>query len=84
MNEYTICFIVIALLSLVLMLYKLHASTILITTTAGLGGLYSIITDFNSGEITSGGTGAFLSILMLIVVMYSILGWFTLISKVRN
>lgn len=79
MNEYTIVFIVIALVSLVIMMYKLHPATILTTTTAGLGGLYCIISDFDSGEITSGAVGAFLCILMLITVMYSVLGWFNLI-----
>ena len=81
MNEYTVMLIVIALVSLVAMMYKLHPAILLTTTTAGMGGLYSVITDFNSGEITSGAVGAFLSILMLIAVLYSISGWFTLITE---
>lgn len=81
MNEYTILLIIIALVSLILTMYIKHPAILLITTASGVGGLYSVITDYTDGVITSGAVGTILSILMIIAVMYSVLGWFDLVTK---
>lgn len=81
MNEYTVMLIVIALIGFLACLYIRHPAILLITTASGLGGLYSIITDFSDGVIPSGAVATFLSILMIITVTYPILGWFDLITK---
>lgn len=81
MNEYTVMLIVIALLGLVMSIYIRHPAILLITTASGLGGLYNIISDFSDGVISSGAVATILSIIMIIAVAFSILGWVELVTK---
>lgn len=82
MNEYTILLIAVALGSLVLMVVtKRHPAILLTATASGMGGLFAVMSDVDAGEISSPDGGAFLVILMVIVVSWSILGWFNLVSK---
>lgn len=81
MNEYTIMLIAVALGSLVLMILKRHPAILLTATTSGMGGIFAILSDIDSGDISSADSGTFLIILMVIVVGWSIVGWFDLVKK---
>lgn len=81
MNEYTILLIAVAMGSLILMILKRHPAILLTASASGMGGLFAVLSDVDSGEISSPDGGTFLVILMVIVVAWSVLGWFDILKK---
>lgn len=81
MNDYTILLIAVALGSLIIMILKRHPAILLTATASGMGGFFSILNDITTDSIDTPDGGFFLLVVMVIVVGWSIIGWFDLIKK---
>lgn len=81
MNEYTLLLIAVALGSLVLMIWKKHPAILLTAEASGMGGFFSILNEINEGTIDTPDDGIFMLLVMVVVVAWSIVGWFDLVKK---